>query len=60
MTGAAHVLLVLFALLRIWIAPPVATEDKIAFQATPLGRGSTPETMSMAAESREPLEQDAA
>lgn len=59
-TGAAHVLLVLFALLRIWIAPPVATEDKIAFQATPLGRGSTPETMSMAAESREPLEQDAA
>lgn len=59
-TGAAHVLLVLFALLRIWIAPPVATEDKIAFQATPLGRGSTPETMSMAAESREPLEQEAA
>lgn len=59
-TGSAHVLLVLFALLRIWIAPPVATEDKVAFQATPMGRGSTPETVSMAAESREMLEQDAA
>jgi MFS family permease len=58
-TGSAHVLLVLFALLRIWIAPPVRAEDKVAFQATPLGRGSTPETVTMAAESREMLEQDA-
>jgi len=48
-TGAAHVTLILFGLLRLWIAPPVAAADKIAFQAKPLARASTPETAALAA-----------
>lgn len=49
-TGAAHVLLILFALLRLRIAPAVAPENKVAFQAKPLARVSTPETAALAAE----------
>ncbi|TCS62865.1 putative MFS family arabinose efflux permease [Primorskyibacter sedentarius] len=48
-TGAAHVLLILFAIRRIWIAPGVAIADKVAFRAKPLGRASTPETAALAA-----------
>lgn len=52
-TGAAHVTLILFGLLRLWIAPPVAAADKIAFQAKPLARASTPETAALAAAPQE-------
>ena len=52
-TGAAHVFLVLFALLRLRIAPAVASADKVAFQAQPLTRASTPETAALAADQAE-------
>lgn len=52
-TGAAHVLLILFALLRLWVAPPVAAADKVAFQVKPLARVSTPETAALAADQDE-------
>lgn len=48
-TGSAHILLILFALLRLKYAPPVAAEDKGTFRAQPLGRGATPETAALAA-----------
>ena len=48
-TGTAHVLLILFAILRLWIAPAVASADKVAFRAKPLARASTPETAALAA-----------
>ena len=48
-TGGAHVLLVLFALLRLSIAPAVSSADKVVFQAKPLARASTPETVALAA-----------
>lgn len=49
-TGSAHVLLILFAVLRIKIAPPVAEKDKVAFQPAPLPRAATPETANLASE----------
>ena len=52
-TGAAHLLLILFALLRLKIAPAVAPENKIAFQSQPLARASTPETAALAANQTE-------
>lgn len=52
-TGAAHVFLLLFALLRLCTAPAVASVDKVAFQASPLARGSTPETAALAASQAE-------
>ncbi|UWR58383.1 MFS transporter [Phaeobacter inhibens] len=52
-TGVAHILLVLFALLRLKIAPPVTAENKALFQAKPLARGSTPETAALAADQSE-------
>ena len=55
-TGSVHVLLILFALLRLRIAPAVAPRDKIAFQAKPLARASTPETAALSAD---PTELDA-
>jgi MFS family permease len=58
-TGAAHVLLVLFALFRLRTAPAVAQADKISFQASPLARMSTPETVALAADEEE-LEADRA
>ncbi|MDW3183386.1 MFS transporter [Roseobacter sp.] len=48
-TGVAHILLILFALLRLKTAPAVAQEKKGSFQAGPLARGSTPETAALAA-----------
>ena len=48
-TGLAHVLLILFAVLRLRTAPPVRPENKVAFQAQPLARASTPETAALAA-----------
>lgn len=52
-TGVAHILLVLFALYRLRIAPAVASEDKKNFQATPMARMSTPETAALAADAEE-------
>ncbi|WP_224816099.1 MFS transporter [Hasllibacter sp. MH4015] len=52
-TGAAHILLIVFALARIRFAPAVANDDKIAFQAAPLARASTPETAALAADQAE-------
>ncbi len=52
-TGTAHVLLILFALLRLKTAPAVAAENKIAFQPKPLARASTPETAALAADQAE-------
>lgn len=52
-TGGAHVLLLLFALLRLRIAPAVASADKVAFQARPPARASTPETAAFSADQAE-------
>ncbi|WP_341367588.1 MFS transporter [Yoonia sp. BS5-3] len=52
-TGLAHILLLLFALLRLKIAPAVTAENKVLFQAKPLARGSTPETAALAADQAE-------
>src|SRR6056297_3557409 len=52
-TGIAHVVLVLFALLRLKTAPAVAAEYKGTFQAQPLPRMSTPETAALAADEAE-------
>ncbi|MGZ2260002.1 MFS transporter [Roseobacter sp. A03A-229] len=52
-TGGAHVLLILFALLRLKTAPPVAAENKVAFQSQPLARASTPETAALASNQAE-------
>jgi len=48
-TGAAHMLLIAFALVRFWFAPAVSDADKGKFQAAPMGRVSTPETAALAA-----------
>ena len=52
-TATAHLLLIAFALFRLKYAPAVAAEKKGSFQATPLGRGSTPETAALAASATE-------
>ena len=52
-TGIAHILLIAFALLRLRIAPAVADEDKVVFQAQPFARVSTPETAALAADAEE-------
>ena len=49
-TGAAHILLVLFALVRLRSAPAVDSDDKGRFQSTPLAPVSTPETAALAAD----------
>ncbi len=52
-TGGAHVLLVLFALLRLKTAPSVLAEDKVAFQSKPMARALTPETAALCADQAE-------
>jgi len=52
-TAMAHLLLVAFAITRIWTAPPASKEDKANFQAAPLARMSTPETAALAADEAE-------
>lgn len=52
-TGAAHVLLFLFAIWRLRHAPAVAEENKVAFKANPLARASTPETAALGADQAE-------
>jgi MFS family permease len=48
-TATAHIILFMFALVRLRLAPAVAPEDKGSFQSTPLARVSTPETAALAA-----------
>ena len=52
-TGGSHVLLILFALLRLRARPAVAQADKGTFRAAPLPRAATPETISMGASEAE-------
>jgi hypothetical protein len=52
-TAAAHIGVVGFALIRLKYAPAVAAEKKGSFQATPMGRASTPETAALAANAEE-------
>lgn len=52
-TGVSHILLVLFALLRLRYASPVAAEKKGSFQVSPMARVSTPETAALAADQAE-------
>ena len=49
-TGAAHIMLIVFAVLRLRARAAVAHEDKTAFRAAPLPRASTPETAALATE----------
>lgn len=49
-TGTAHILLILFALVRLKFAPSVASDDKSPFQSKPFARASTPETAALAAD----------
>lgn len=52
-TGAAHVLLILFAVLRMKLRPSVPMGAKVAFRAKPLARASTPETAALAGQATE-------
>ena len=52
-TGVSHILLVLFALLRLRYASPVSAENKGSFQVSPMARVSTPETAALAADQAE-------
>ncbi|MDU8913060.1 MFS transporter [Aestuariicoccus sp. MJ-SS9] len=52
-TGLAHISLVLFALLRLRVAPAVSAADKGVFRANPLARASTPETVALGADQAE-------
>ncbi|WP_158964959.1 MFS transporter [Chachezhania sediminis] len=47
-TAVAHILIILFAVARIYARKPMAEEDKSAFRAAPMGRATTPETSSLA------------
>ncbi|MGJ8589319.1 MAG: MFS transporter [Yoonia sp.] len=52
-TATAHIILILFAFLRLKTAPAVAPEEKVSFQSTPLARVSTPETAALSADQDE-------
>ena len=52
-TGTAHLLLVIFAFLRIKTSAPVSIENKSNFKPQPMGRVSTPETAALAADETE-------
>jgi len=52
-TGSAHILLILYALVRLRSAPSVRPENKVTFQASPMARASTPETVALAADQGE-------
>jgi len=52
-TGAAHVLLIAFALYRLRTAPAVTSDNKVTFQINPMARASTPETAALAANQSE-------
>ncbi len=48
-TRVAHIPLILFAVLRLMVAPWATAERNVAFQAQPLARPSTPEMVAFAA-----------
>ncbi|QEE37455.1 MFS transporter (plasmid) [Octadecabacter sp. SW4] len=52
-TGAAHVLLIAFALYRLRTAAAVTSDNKVTFQINPMARASTPETAALAANQSE-------
>ena len=52
-TGTAHILLILFALVRLKFAPPATAKEKGSFQPIPLAPVSTPETAALAADADE-------
>ncbi len=52
-TGTAHILLILFALVRLKFASAVASDDKSPFQSKPFAPASTPETAALAADEDE-------
>ena len=54
-TALAHVLLIIFAIIRVKSAPAVAQEAKSSFQAKPLASMSSPETAAFAADEEELL-----
>lgn len=47
-TGVSHLLLIAFAAMRLRVRAAVAQDDKVAFQAAPLPRSTTPETAVLA------------
>lgn len=51
-TGGAHALLVLFALVRLRARAAVPQGEKVAFKASPLTRSTTPQTATLARKSR--------
>lgn len=59
-SAAAHVLIILFGVLRILMRAPVVEEDKGSFVSVPPGRVSTPETAVLAASAEEAEEAEAA
>lgn len=52
-SAGAHVLLILYAAVRLRIAPAVAERKKGRFRAAPMARASTPETAALAEEARD-------
>lgn len=52
-TGVAHILLILFALVRLRFAPAVAAEDKGTFKVAPFAKATTPETATLSATAQE-------
>ena len=52
-TGFAHLLLLLFAIVRLKTAPAVKPENKVSFRANPMARSSTPETAALSADQTE-------
>lgn len=47
-TGVSHLMLIAFAAMRLRVRAAVAQDDKVAFQAAPLPRSTTPETAVLA------------
>ncbi|MDK3016286.1 MFS transporter [Pseudodonghicola flavimaris] len=56
-SAVAHLLIILFAVLRIAMRAPVVEEDKASFVSVPPGRVSTPETAVLAATAEEAEEE---
>lgn len=55
-TGFAHLLLIIFVIARLSARAAVDEEDKVAFVITPMARGATPETATLAAEEDEQID----
>jgi len=47
-TATAHILIILFAIVRLRVRTAVPEEEKSAFRASPMGRSATPETSALA------------